>query len=160
MASVRQDINVGLVAFIGTVGSLVLLIIILGVQGWYDYEVDVIRKARFAQDENIDWNRQKAEQYANIGDVVGNTTIYAAPIGQPTAFASAGGYRWADEGKTVAVIPIHAAMAAIVQQNGGEATTAQVIAADHVFVTLINDAYRDPQSYVEQIPSTQPADEQ
>ena len=154
MASVKQDINVGLVAFIGAVGALVLLIVVLGVQAWYGYETDAIRAERYDTDQNVDWQKRRDEQYANLGDTVGNGTIYAhAPTPTPTPTAGegvSGGYRWTSEARDTAIIPIHAAMAAYVEQNGGPAIDAEAMRAldRGLYVHLSNDAFADPQSYV------------
>lgn len=156
MSSFRQDINVGLLVFIGVVGALVLLIMVLGVQAWFAYETDVILTQRYAADQNTTLAEHKAEQLENIGDPLGNGIVYGAADGEMVS----DGYRYADEEKTVAVIPIHAAMAAIVNQNGGDTTAEAMRAADGAYVHLTNDAFADPQSYVETeaAPATQPAE--
>ena len=178
MASIRQDINVGLIAFIGIVGSMVLLILVLGVQGWYAYESDRIRAERYDADQNLDWINLKAEQYANIADGVGNDTIYAdempgksgdlrdelddddATVDADMTDGDYVPYRYLDEGRTRLAVPIHEAMAAVVRQNGGgEATAEQMREVDGDYVHLKNTAYADPQSHVEgRVPHEEAAD--
>ncbi len=182
MSSTRQDVNVGLVAFTGVVGTMVLFIIVLGVQAWFAYETDLIINARYSADDNVDWRRLKSEQYANIGDTVGNDTIYAGQTAGPTRFAvdlgnnqserrdyvagsdAALGYRFTGEERDQLVVPIHLAMAAFIKQRGGGEISAQEMAAldqgKNYYVHLTNNTYRDPSTYVDLAPSptTRPAD--
>lgn len=146
MASVRQDINVGLIAFIGLVGSMVLLIVVVGVQAWFGYETDAIREARYASGLNLDWIRLRDEQYANLGDPVGNGTIYASASGE----LEGSGYRWTSEAKETAVMPIHAAMAAFVAQHGGSEVSAEAMREidRERYVHLVIDAFQDPNAYL------------
>lgn len=145
MASVKQDINVGLIAFIGLVGSMLLLILVLGVQAWFAYETDAIRELRYESDQNLDWMRLRDEQYTNLGDTVGNSTIYAEP-----GNIEGDGYRWTSERRDAAAMPIHAAMAAVVAQNGGPEVSAEAMRKidRENYVHLVNDAFLDPHSYV------------
>ena len=76
--AVRQDINVGLLGFVGIVGTMLLAISIWGLEAWYAYEVDLLRQVRFQENRNLTWTHIRDEQYANIGDTVGNATVYAA----------------------------------------------------------------------------------
>lgn len=168
MTSFRQDVNVGLVTFVGAVGAMVLLILVLGVQAWFGYETDEILKQRYAADDNVDWIALKAEQYANIGDTVGNDTIYAHEVPPPERFLVTGegsasdrfdyrgvqsGYRFADEAKTQLIVPIHQAMAAVIKERGGIDVSADEMAAidegGTYYVHLTNNTFRDPQSHVE-----------
>ncbi len=169
MTSFRQDVNVGLVAFVGVVGAMILLISALGVQAWFGYETDLILQERYATDDNEDWRRLKSEQYANIGDRVGNDTIYAASTAFPTTFNRPGdnnrlergveypvnynGYRFIDDERSTLAVPIHDAMAAIVAARGGPAISAEEMAeldrGSNFYVHLKNEVFRDPQSYVE-----------
>ena len=143
--AVKQDVNVGLVAFVGVVGAMLLLIIVWGVQAWYAFEVDSINQERYEADKNVTWIDHKVEQYANIGDPVGNATIYAAGMSQeeraklPAGF----GYRYVDAKKDVAAIPIHAAMAEVIRENGGgEVSVEKMLKIDHdKTVQIVNDAY-------------------
>ena len=149
MASVRQDIDVGLVAFVGIVSAMVLLIAVVGVQAWFAYETDKVLAERYEHDRNLDWIALKNEQYANIGDAVGNATIYADNEGVELP-GVAGGYRFADEAKTTLVVPIHVAMAALAREHGQAVDPAAVAAMDaREYVHLKNTAYADPESYVE-----------
>ena len=164
MSSLRQDVNVGLIVFVGVVGAMVLLILALGVQAWFAFESDKILERRYAADDNVEWINHKAEQYANLGDTIGNGTVYASEVAQPTRFGIAGegtdvamydyvandGYRFTSDEKDRLILPIHEAMAAFVRQHGGnEGATAQDLeAADRDYVHLVNDAFVDPQSYV------------
>jgi hypothetical protein len=137
--AVRQDINVGLIAFVGLVGSMLLLVIIWGVEGWYAYEVDLLSAKRFEEERGDQWLERRDEQYANIGDVIGNDTIYAGP---GAAEWPGGGYRFTSRERTTAVIPIHAAMVEIVRQSGGpEVTLEQMLEADRQAARIENDAY-------------------
>jgi hypothetical protein len=149
MASVRQDINVGLLVFIGLVGAMVLLIIVLGVQAWFAFETDLIIRDRYRQDENRAYNALKSEQLANIGDPIGNSIIYSAAIDPPVGYGSAEGYRWTSDTRETAVIPIHEAMAQIVRENGGNADVTAMLAADREPVSLTNNAYVDPDTAVQ-----------
>ncbi len=136
--AVRQDINVGLIAFVGLVGSILLLIAVWGTQGWFAYEVQLLNQKRFETDRNLDWLALRNEQYANIGDDVGNTTIFAVAE-EPTM-----SYRFLSEKRDVAGIPIHEAMARLASQHGGSQFTAdQMRAADREHATIVNEVYKD-----------------
>ena len=143
--AVKQDVNVGLVAFIGVVGAMLLLIIVWGVQAWYAFEVDSINQSRYESDRNVSWIDHKTEQYANIGDPVGNATIYAAALtADERAKLPAGyGYRYLDAKETVAAIPIHAAMAEVIRENGGgNVGVEEMRKIDHdKYVQIVNEAY-------------------
>ncbi len=165
--AVRQDINVGLLAFVGLVGSMLLLIIFWGVEGWFAYEVDVLTASRYEIDRNQQWLDRRDEQYANIGDIVGNASVYSvAEVGE----LPAGGYRFPTRERNVAVIPIHAAMAHLVSELTGEQVTAeQMRALDTQPTRISNDAYleymtpaevlRATQEQIGGGPTTRPADE-
>ncbi len=151
MSSFRQDINVGMLVFVGLVGSLVLLIMVLGVQAWFAYETDVILTQRYAIDQNDPLLELKGEQLANIGDPVGNGVVYgSALLDDVGELPETAGYRYADDARSQAVMPIHAAMAAFVNAHGGNATAEQMLAMDKAYVHLTNEAYADPQSFVEE----------
>lgn len=140
--AVRQDIDVGLLSFVGIVGTMLLAIIIWSVEAWYAHEVDLIREVRFQDDRNFAWSGRRDEQYANIGDPVGNTTIYAAA--EAPGLGAAQGYRYPTRERDVAAIPIHAAMAQIVNQLGKQSVTmAEVLDADRKPVAITNKAYDD-----------------
>ncbi|MEM1010600.1 MAG: hypothetical protein AAGI46_00095 [Planctomycetota bacterium] len=180
MSSNRQDVNVGLVAFVGVVGTMVLLIIVLGVQAWFGFESDLIVSQRYGADDNVDWRRLKSEQYANIGDPIGNDTIYASETAPPTRFSfamgeerqdyligegAAEGYRFLGEERDQLVVPIHLAMAAVVAERGGPSISRDdMLALDegrNYYVTLVNKSYNSPESTVEiptRRPSTRPAE--
>ena len=139
--AVKQDINVGMVAFTGLVGAMLLLIIIWGVQGWYAYEVDLLRQRRNTIDDNVDWNRLKVEQYVNLADPVGNDTIFAAEV---PGVDAAEGFRWVDDSKQAAAIPIHVAMAEIARRNGvDDASAERMKQADASLSETVNEAYGD-----------------
>ena len=143
--AVKQDVNVGLVAFVGVVGAMLLLIIVWGVQAWYAYEVDAINQNRYASDNNTDWISHKDEQYANIGDPIGNATIYAAGMtaAERDKLPAGFGYRYLSDKKDVAAIPIHAAMAEVIRENGGpDQSVARMRAIDHdKYIQIVNEAY-------------------
>ena len=145
--AVKQDINVGLVAFVGVVGAMLLLIIVWGVQAWYAYEVDAINEQRNDSDQNVGWIDHKAEQYANIGDPVGNATIYASGMtaDERGKLPADYGYRYFSDKKDVAAVPIHAAMAEVVRENGGgEVSAERMREVDYKMpVKIVNDAYLD-----------------
>ena len=129
----KQDINVGIIAFTGLVGAILLLIIIWGVEAWYYYEVDLITERHNIENQNVPLNTLKAEHYLNLGDNVGNETIYASQLVGGAAVDPE--YRWADESRQVAIIPIHEAMARVAQAvSGQEVTAEQVREADRRFV--------------------------
>src|SRR5690606_3670469 len=109
-----------IIAFIGLVGALLLLIIIWGVEGWYHYEVDLISEKHNENAQSLPLSGLKQEHYRNLGDDVGNNIVYASKIPGLEA-----GYRWTDASRQTAAIPIHEAMARIVQQYSGQQVTAQ-----------------------------------
>jgi hypothetical protein len=149
MAAIRQDINVGLIAFVGVVSSMILLITVVGVQAWFAFETDRVLEERYAHDRNVDWIALKQEQYDNIGDPVGNGTIYAAHEQADVEIDPLSTWRFADESRTKLVAPIHVAMAELARRNGHDVSVAEMIEIDRDhYVHLVNNAYRDPQSYV------------
>lgn len=145
----KQDIDVGVIAFTGLVGALLLLIIIWGVEGWYHYEVDLLSERHSDINENVPLNTLKQEHYRNLGDLVGNDIVYASEVEElgeePGEAASpAFGYRWTDPSRQTAAIPIHEAMARIVRQASGQNVTAdQMRIADEQFVRTVNELYGD-----------------
>jgi hypothetical protein len=142
--AVRQDINVGLLGFVGIVGTMLLAISIWGLEAWYAYEVDLLRQVRFQENRNLTWTQIRDEQYANIGDTVGNATVYAAAETGGEAMGPAAGYRFPTRERDVAVIPIHAAMAQIASQFGKEpVTAAQMREMDQKPVATANRAYEE-----------------
>jgi hypothetical protein len=139
--AVRQDINVGLIAFVGLIGAMLLLIAFWGVEGWYAYEVNLLNTNRYEIDRNDLWLDRRDEQYANIGDPTGNDTIYAAA---EVSQIPGAGYRYFSRERDAAAIPIHAAMAQIVAQYGGpQVSIEEMRAIDSRFVGIVNDAYAD-----------------
>jgi len=81
----------------------------------------------------------------NIGDPLGNATIYAAPPeSNPAADSPLFGYRYFSDEKTSAAIPIHVAMAQLVAEEGGASSTEQMMAADLDVAKTVNDAYASP----------------
>jgi hypothetical protein len=158
--AVRQDINVGLLSFVGIVGTMLLAIAIWGVEAWYAYEVDLLRQVRFQEDRNLAWAQRRDEQYANIGDAVGNATVFAAAEAGESALGPAMGYRFPTRERDVEVIPIHAAMAHIASQFGKEpVTSAEMREIDRKPVAITNRAYEDFMTPVLP-PRSQPADTQ
>lgn len=141
----KQDIDVGVIAFTGLVGALLLLIIIWGVEGWYHYEVNLLTDRHSNIGQNVSLNDLKLEQYGNLGDTVGNDIVYASEIDALGDAASpAFGYRWTDQSRQSAGIPIHAAMARIVRQTTGQdVTVEQMRTADAEFVRIVNEAHGD-----------------
>lgn len=140
--AVKQDINVGLLVFVGLVGVMLLLISVWGVEGWYAYEVDLLNAVRYDTDRNVDWGRMRDEQYANIGDPVGNATIYAAAEGAGEMLGGSEGYRFSSRERDVAVIPIHAAMAQIIRQHGNQQVTVdQLRQIDRAPVSIVNESF-------------------
>lgn len=140
----KQDIDVGIIAFTGFVGALLLLIIIWGVEGWYHYEVDLLLE-KHNVNQNMPLSGLKQEHYRNLGDDVGNDIVYASEVADlGDATAPGFGYRWTDNSRQTAAIPIHEAMARVVQQAGGQEVTAQQMReVDRQFVRTINNAYAD-----------------
>ena len=144
MASVKQDINIGLIFFVGIVGSIVLYISIVGTTAWFHYEREQIVEARYAADKNRDWINMRDEQYANIGDDVGNATIYAAADDVAVASDSLSGWRYTSEQRDRLVMPIHEAMARMVNDAGGSTTATAMMAADRAVAKTVNNAYASP----------------
>lgn len=140
--AVRQDIDVGLLGFVGIVGAMLLAIIIWGVEAWYSYEVDLISQVRYQDDRNFAWSDRRDEQYANIGDPIGNTTVYAVSETGAQALGTAQGYRYPTRERDVVVVPIHVAMAQIANQFGKQqVTAADMLEADEKPVTIVNKAF-------------------
>lgn len=140
--AVRQDINVGLLAFVGIVGTMLLAICVWGLEGWYAYEVDLLNTVRYESDQNLGWSTMRDEQYANIGDPVGNDTIYAAADAGEAALGGSDGFRFISREREAAAIPIHAAMAEMVRQHGGtEVSIQEMREADRRHAAIANPLY-------------------
>ena len=164
--AVKQDVNVGLIAFVGLVGSMILLITVWGVQAWYAYEVDVLNTERYEADQNVEWIDHKLEQYANIGDPVGNDTIYAdgalrdeEVLGGEGAARLAEGYRFYTDRRDLAAIPIHEAMAIVARENGHAATAEQMMDVDTRLAKIVNEAYASHGTPTEAEPQNAPSPE-
>lgn len=167
--AVRQDIDVGLLVFVGLVGVMLLLISVWGVEAWYAHEVDLLSTVRYDTDRNVDWDKMRDEQYANIGDPIGNATIFAAAGGADDMLGGSAGYRFASRQRDVAVIPIHAAMAQIIRQYGNqEVSVDELRRMDRAPVAIVNDAFGEFMTPVKgqprtdgrdgtHVPTTQPA---
>lgn len=156
--AVKQEINVGLVAFIGVIGGMLLLISVWGVEAWYAYEVDLLSEERYDADRNIEWLDLKAEQYANIGDRVGNSTIYAAgPDPREGELPPAWGYRYQGDDQQSAAVPIHLAMARIIAEYGNASVTAEEMQqVDRTHAAVVNEAYADFMTPTEYEPQDAP----
>lgn len=96
MAAIRQEVNVPLVLTIGVVAGLLLIVGIIGVQGWYQSEVnDVFADKYAAYDQDNSLVDLKAAQTENISR-----------------------YHWVDQAHNVVAIPIDQAMSEMVQTQG------------------------------------------
>ena len=159
--AVKQDINVGLITVIGVVGAMLLLIIVWGVQAWFAYEVDLLNQYRYAQDQNVEWIDSKFEQYTNIGDPIGNSAIYASGFSpeERAELPPVWGWRYPDENKQTLVVPIHVAMAQMVNELGNPTTpvTAEEMRLlDQTPTQTVNEAYADVMTPTEAEPQTPP----
>ena len=138
--AVKQDIQVGLIAVVGTISAMLLLISIWGVEGWYAYEMGVLDEQRFEEGRNLEWMTLRDEQYRNLGDTVGNGTIYA---GTGMTELPGGGYRYISESRDAAAIPIHEAMARLVRESGGgDVTGDQMRQIDREPIRTANEAFQ------------------
>lgn len=101
MAAIKQDVNVPLVLTIGVVAGLLLIVGVIGVQGWYqDAANDEIAAKYIPYDKDNDLTRLKAGQLDNLSR-----------------------YHWVDKSHNVVAIPIDAAMSEVVQTQGNLPTT-------------------------------------
>jgi hypothetical protein len=93
VAEFKQGINIPLILTIGIVGLIVLLVLIVGTEAWYD---------SMTQDEAV----VKAS-----GDF-GNKPLDDIKTAQRTNIS---GYRWVDKKNNVITVPVDDAMAIMVQ---------------------------------------------
>ncbi len=83
----KQNVNITLIATIGTVSSVLLFVIIVGLQAWFNNELEDERSIKFAGDTN--WK---------LTDI------------QLAAQEKINTYRWADQKAQRATIPIDEAI--------------------------------------------------
>lgn len=98
--AIKQEVNVPLVLTIGVVAGLILIVLVIGVQGWY-------------QSAENDQMAEKADHYPNT-DLI---DLKAAQIDRISQ------YRWVDQKNNVVAIPIDQAMKIMVQTQGNLPTT-------------------------------------
>jgi hypothetical protein len=96
----KQEVNVPLVVTIGIVSGIFLLVIVIGMQAWYQSE------------EN---NELAAKQ-----DEFPNQTLIDLKAGQTAKITQ---YRWMDKANNVVAIPIDKAMDILVQTDGNPPAT-------------------------------------
>jgi hypothetical protein len=98
--AIKQEVNVPLVLTIGVVAGLVLIVLVIGVQGWY-------------QSAENDEMALKAEEFPN-------TELIDLKAGQASRISH---YRWVDQKNNVVAIPIEAAMKIMIDTQGNLPTT-------------------------------------
>jgi LytS/YehU family sensor histidine kinase len=96
----KQQINIPLIVTIGIVSGIVLLVLIVGTQAWYEDEVDTEAAAKALEFPNKALIDMKSQQKANI----------------ETA-------RWVDRKNNVVAIPVEDAMKIMVATQGKFPTT-------------------------------------
>jgi hypothetical protein len=97
----KNDINIPLLATIGACSAFLLLVILFGVQAWYDWEVDGYFKETWGNSVSQRVKDQKDAQKLNIDS--------------PT--------RWVDRSKGLAQVPISDAMKVVIETGGKIPTT-------------------------------------
>jgi hypothetical protein len=98
--AIKQEVNVSLVVTIGVISGILLLVVVIGVQAWYQNEEDIEFARKEVEFPNDALISLQTEQKANI-----NTT------------------RWVDKKNNVVAIPISQAMKIMVQTQGNFPST-------------------------------------
>ena len=98
--AIKQEANVPLVLSIGIVSGMLLLVIVIGVQAWYQSEENSETAAKADEFPNTTLIDLKQSQIDNISD-----------------------YRWVDKANHVVSIPIDRAIDIYVQTNGNPPAT-------------------------------------
>ena len=93
--AIKQEVNVSLVVTIGVISGIMLLVIVIGIQAWYQNEEDIELANKEVEFPNNALISLQTDQRANI-----NT------------------YRWIDKKNNVVAIPIHDAMKIMVETHG------------------------------------------
>jgi hypothetical protein len=91
----KEGINTSLVVVTAAVSCLVLVVIVFSVQGWFQYETQMELDRKWAEMGDTSAADRKADQLKNIS-----------------------AYRWVDQKKGIAAIPIDDAMKQVAQNNG------------------------------------------
>ena len=98
--AIKQEVNVPLVVTIGIVSGILLLVLVIGVQAWYQSEEEAEEAQKAVEYPNNALISLKTDQLANI-----NT------------------YRWVDKKGGVVTIPIDLAMKIMVRSQGNFPST-------------------------------------
>jgi hypothetical protein len=100
LAAIKQEVNVPLVVTIGVVSGILLLVVVIGVQAWY-------------QSEEQSEMAAKEKDFPNIA-LMDLKTTQAAAINT---------WRWIDQKKGVIAMPIEQAMQEMVRTQGNFPST-------------------------------------
>jgi hypothetical protein len=98
--AIKQEANVPLVLTIGIVAGILIIVIIIGLQGWYQSQENDEMAFKAELFKNADLIDLKAAQTDNISH-----------------------YRWVDKQNNVVSIPIDRAMQVMIETNGNPPST-------------------------------------
>jgi len=98
--AIEQDANVPLVLTIGIVAGILLIVIVIGLQGWYQSEENDERAIKADHYKNTELIELKQTQTNNISQ-----------------------FRWVDKTKNVVAIPIDQAMRIVIDSHGNPPST-------------------------------------
>jgi hypothetical protein len=98
--AIKQEANVPLVLTIGIVAGILIIVIIIGLQGWYQSQENDEMAYKADLFKNADLIDLKAAQTDNISH-----------------------YRWVDKQNNVVSIPIERAMQVMIETNGNPPST-------------------------------------
>jgi len=98
--AIKQEANVPLVLTIGIVAGILIIVIIIGLQGWYQSQENDEMAYKADLFKNADLIDLKAAQTDNISH-----------------------YRWVDNQNNVVSIPIERAMQVMIETNGNPPST-------------------------------------
>jgi hypothetical protein len=103
IVALKQEVNVPLIVTIGIVSTVVVIVLIIGTEAWYDSEAE----AQFAQ--------ANAEYRDFQSPDLNHQTLLQLKQGQ---VANLNSYRWVDKNKGIVTMPIEDAIKLMVQTGG------------------------------------------
>jgi hypothetical protein len=95
MASFKEDVNSGLILVIGAISSVLVIVVVIGLQAWFLYEERRETDAKAATSVNLELENLKTEYQSKLQ-----------------------GYRWVDREKQIAAIPLDQAKKILVSNKG------------------------------------------
>jgi len=101
--AMKDAVNIPVIVVISIIGSLMVMVLVVGVQAWFLWEVN--------REIAVKWENTKQEPYT------GMKKAQMAMVSGDTA------YRWVDQNAGMAAMPVQAGMQILMASNGKMPTT-------------------------------------